>query len=59
MLMSFEICDIYLRQGQVMAQSESTDINGTARACAKQEIVLELFCIPVATGLTGKLTVSA
>ena len=47
-----------MRQGQVRKThgTQCANINGTACACAKQEIV---FCIPVATALTGKLTVSA
>ena len=46
-------------QGQVRKthDTECTNIHGTACARAKQEIVLELFCIPVATTLTEKSTV--
>ena len=58
MFMSFEIRDT--RQGQVRKTrgTQCTNINGAACACAKQEIVPELFCIPVATASTVKLTVS-
>ena len=51
---------MYMCQGQVCKTcgTQCTNINGTAHACANQETVLELFCMPVATTLTGKFTVS-
>ena len=44
MLMSVEICDVYMCQVRKTHGTQSTNINGTSGACAKQEIVLELFC---------------
>ena len=59
MLMSFEIRDTNMCICTSAPVKHVAHSIGTAHACAKQEIVLELFCIPMATALTGTLNVFA